>query len=53
MEPFNEVWESERYDRDGGMLAERMGVVKDGHLTVSPQEMDAANFYIAFAFTKL
>ena len=53
MEPFSEVWESERNDREGGPLAERMGVIKDGRLAVSRQEMDAANFYIAFAFTKL
>ena len=53
MEPFSEVWDSERHGREGSVLAERMGVVKDGNLLVTPEEMEAANFYIAFAFTKL
>ncbi|KAB5583143.1 S-adenosyl-L-methionine-dependent methyltransferase [Coniochaeta sp. 2T2.1] len=52
---FKDVWESEKDDRELGPLSERMGVRdrNTGELLVSDEEMDAANFYIAFCFYKV
>ena len=52
---FTEVWETEKDDRDLGPLSERMGVRErhGGKLLVSPQEMEAASFYVAFCFYKV
>ncbi len=53
--PFAEVWETEKDDRELGPLSERMGVRDrhDGQLLVSPEEMEAASFYVAFCFYKV
>lgn len=52
---FQEVWETEQADRELGPLSERMGVRdrNTGELLVSPEEMEAADFYIAFCFYKV
>ncbi|OIW24912.1 guanine-N(7)-methyltransferase [Coniochaeta ligniaria NRRL 30616] len=52
---FADVWETEKDDRELGQLSERMGVRdrNTGELLVSPEEMEAANFYIAFCFYKV
>ncbi|KAB5566485.1 mRNA capping enzyme-domain-containing protein [Coniochaeta sp. 2T2.1] len=52
---FKDVWESEKDDRELGPLSERMGVRdrNTGELLVSDEEMEAANFYIAFCFYKV
>jgi mRNA (guanine-N7-)-methyltransferase len=52
---FRDVWETEKDDRELGPLSERMGVRdrNTGELLVSPEEMEAANFYIAFCFYKV
>jgi mRNA (guanine-N7-)-methyltransferase len=53
--PFGEVWETEKDDRELGALSERMGV-RDritGKLLVSEEEMEAANFYVAFCFYRV
>lgn len=53
--PFTEVWETEKDDRELGALSERMGV-RDrttGQLLVSPEEMEAASFYVAFCFYRV
>lgn len=52
---FKDVWETEKDDRELGPLSERMGVRdrNTGDLLVSPEEMEAANFYIAFCFYKV
>jgi mRNA (guanine-N7-)-methyltransferase len=53
--PFGEVWETEKDDRELGALSERMGV-RDrvtGKLLVSEEEMEAANFYVAFSFYRV
>ena len=52
---FTDVWESEKDDRELGMLSERMGVRErgGGPLLVSPEEMEAAGFYVAFCFYKV
>ena len=52
---FRDVWESEKDDRELGFLSERMGVRDrgSGELLVSPEEMEAAGFYIAFCFYKV
>ena len=53
--PFGEVWETEKGDRELGALSERMGVRdrNTGDLLVSPEEMEAANFYMAFCFYRV
>jgi mRNA (guanine-N7-)-methyltransferase len=53
--PFGEVWDTEKGDRELGALSERMGV-RDRHtgdLLVSPEEMEAAKFYMAFCFYRV
>ncbi|KAJ2905626.1 S-adenosyl-L-methionine-dependent methyltransferase [Zalerion maritima] len=54
-EPFRGVWETEKDDRELGMLSERMGVRErgGGPLLVSEQEMAAASFYLSFCFYKV
>lgn len=53
--PFLDVWESEKDDPMLGPLSERMGVRErgGGPLLVSPEEQEAASFYIAFCFYKV
>ncbi|KAK4111394.1 guanine-N(7)-methyltransferase [Canariomyces notabilis] len=53
--PFPEVWETEKDDRELGPLSERMGVRErhGGKLLVSPEEMEAASFYVAFCFYRV
>lgn len=53
--PFGEVWETEKDDRELGALSERMGVRdrSTGDLLVSPEEMEAASFYVAFCFYRV
>ena len=53
--PFLEIWDSEKDDREMGPLSERMGVRErgGGPLLVSPEEMEAASFYIGFCFYKV
>ncbi|EAA28374.1 guanine-N(7)-methyltransferase [Neurospora crassa] len=52
---FTDVWETEKDDRELGPLSERMGVRDrmSGKLLVSPEEMEAASFYVAFCFYKV
>ncbi|KAK8044975.1 hypothetical protein PG993_004999 [Apiospora rasikravindrae] len=52
---FKEIWETEKDDRILGPLSERMGVRErgGGPLLVSPEEMEVANFYLAFCFYKV
>lgn len=52
---FRDIWEAEKDDRILGPLSERMGVRErgGGSLLVSPEEMDVANFYVAFCFYKV
>jgi len=53
--PFRDFWDSEKDDRTLGPLSERMGV-RDratGDLLVTPDEMEAAGFYLAFCFYKV
>lgn len=53
--PFAEVWETEKDDRELGPLSERMGVRErhGGKLLVTPEEMEAASFYVAFCFYRV
>lgn len=53
--PFGEVWETEKDARELGALSERMGVRdrNTGDLLVSPEEMEAAGFYVAFCFYRV
>ncbi|GAW17691.1 hypothetical protein ANO14919_071510 [Xylariales sp. No.14919] len=52
---FKDIWESEKDDHILGPLSERMGVRGRGRgpLLVSPEEMEVANFYVAFCFYKV
>ncbi|KAK5633366.1 hypothetical protein RRF57_009080 [Xylaria bambusicola] len=52
---FEDIWESEKDDYVLGPLSERMGVRGKGRgpLLVSPEEMEVANFYVAFCFYKV
>ncbi|KAI0477644.1 mRNA capping enzyme [Xylariaceae sp. FL0804] len=52
---FRDIWESEKDDNVLGPLSERMGVRERGRgpLLVSPEEMEVANFYVAFCFYKV
>ncbi|KAK6222729.1 mRNA cap guanine-N7 methyltransferase [Pestalotiopsis sp. IQ-011] len=54
-ESFKDIWEKEKDDRVLGPLSERMGVRErgGGPMLVSPQEMEVANFYVAFCFYKV
>ncbi|KAK4463838.1 mRNA capping enzyme-domain-containing protein [Cladorrhinum samala] len=53
--PFADVWEAEKDDRELGPLSERMNVRdrRSGELLVSPEEMEAASFYVAFCFYRV
>ncbi|GAB1315747.1 mRNA cap guanine-N7 methyltransferase [Madurella fahalii] len=53
--PFADVWETEKDDRELGPLSERMGVRERhaGKLLVTPEEMEAAGFYVAFCFYRV
>jgi len=53
--PFREIWDAEKDDRTLGPLSERMGVRdrNSGELLVTPGEMEAAGFYLAFCFYKV
>jgi mRNA (guanine-N7-)-methyltransferase len=52
---FMDVWETEKDDPILGPLSERMGVRErgGGAFSVSPEEQEAANFYVAFCFYKV
>jgi mRNA (guanine-N7-)-methyltransferase len=52
---FRDIWETEKDDHILGPLSERMGVRGRGRgpLLVSPEEMEVANFYVAFCFYKV
>ncbi|KXJ96769.1 mRNA capping enzyme [Microdochium bolleyi] len=52
---FKEIWEQEKDDPTLGPLSERMGVRGRGRgeLLVTPEEMECANFYVAFCFYKV
>ncbi|KAK7747063.1 mRNA cap guanine-N7 methyltransferase [Diatrype stigma] len=52
---FADIWESEKDDHILGPLSERMGVRGRGRgdLLVTPEEMEVANFYVAFCFYKV
>ncbi|KAI5922879.1 mRNA capping enzyme [Camillea tinctor] len=52
---FRDIWEAEKDDYILGPLSERMGVREKGRgpLLVSPEEMEVANFYVAFCFYKV
>ncbi|KAK3682614.1 mRNA capping enzyme [Podospora appendiculata] len=52
---FADIWDTEKDDRELGPLSERMGVRErhGGALLVSPEEMEAASFYVAFCFYKV
>lgn len=52
---FKDIWETEKDDRILGPLSERMGVRErgGGPLLVTPEEMEVANFYVAFCFYKV
>ncbi|KAI2636792.1 guanine-N(7)-methyltransferase [Xylaria nigripes] len=52
---FKDIWESEKDDPVLGPLSERMGVRGKGRgpLLVSAEEMEVANFYVAFCFYKV
>ncbi|TPX10242.1 uncharacterized protein E0L32_001439 [Thyridium curvatum] len=51
---FKEIYESEKDDEVLGPLSERMKVRdRDGTLLVSPEEMEAASFYVGFCFYKV
>lgn len=52
---FSSVWETEKDDPELGPLSERMGVRErgGGPLLVTPEEMEAASFYVAFCFYKV
>ncbi|TRX88976.1 hypothetical protein FHL15_010098 [Xylaria flabelliformis] len=52
---FKDIWEQEKDDHILGPLSERMGVRGRGRgpLLVSPEEMEVANFYVAFCFYKV
>ncbi|KAH6663603.1 mRNA capping enzyme [Plectosphaerella plurivora] len=52
---FTDVWDSEKDDSMLGPLSERMGVRErgGGPILVSPEEQEAAGFYVAFCFYKV
>ncbi|KAI1872365.1 uncharacterized protein JN550_004084 [Neoarthrinium moseri] len=52
---FKNIWEQEKDDRVLGPLSERMGVRErgGGPMLVSPEELEVANFYVAFCFYKV
>ncbi|KAH8776396.1 mRNA capping enzyme-domain-containing protein [Diaporthe sp. PMI_573] len=52
---FSDIWKTEKDDPTLGPLSERMGVRQrhGGELLVSPEEMEAASFYVGFCFYKV
>lgn len=52
---FDDIWKAEKDDEILGPLSERMGVRERnrGPLLVSPEEMEAASFYVGFCFYKV
>lgn len=52
---FTDIWKTEKDDPTLGPLSERMGVRErgGGELLVSPDEMEAAAFYVGFCFYKV
>lgn len=52
---FADIWKTEKDDPTLGPLSERMGVRErgGGELLVSPEEMEAAAFYVGFCFYKV
>lgn len=52
---FADIWEAEKDDHILGPLSELMGVRGRGRgdLLVTPEEMEVANFYVAFCFYKV
>ncbi|PSS03429.1 mRNA capping enzyme-domain-containing protein [Coniella lustricola] len=52
---FSDIWKTEKDDPVLGPLSERMGVRErgGGELLVSPEEMEAASFYVGFCFYKV
>jgi mRNA (guanine-N7-)-methyltransferase len=52
---FSDIWKTEKDDPTLGPLSERMGVRHrhSGELLVSPEEMEAASFYVGFCFYKV
>ncbi len=52
---FGDVWEAEKNDPTLGPLSARMGVRdgRTGELLVTPEEMEAASFYVAFCFYRV
>lgn len=52
---FADIWDTEKDDPTLGPLSERMGVRdrQGGELLVTPEEMEAASFYVGFCFYKV
>ncbi|KAJ0109866.1 hypothetical protein N8I77_011111 [Diaporthe amygdali] len=52
---FSDIWKTEKDDPTLGPLSERMGVRQrhGGELLVTPEEMEAASFYVGFCFYKV
>ncbi|KAI7779340.1 hypothetical protein LA080_000916 [Diaporthe eres] len=52
---FSDIWKTEKDDPTLGPLSERMGVRQrhGGEFLVSPEEMEAASFYVGFCFYKV
>ncbi|CAD6576057.1 MAG: mRNA cap guanine-N7 methyltransferase [Tremellales sp. Tagirdzhanova-0007] len=51
--PFNEILQEEQNSRDFGPLLGKMGVINDrGESAMDPDQWEAANLYMAFAFEK-
>ncbi|KAG9245525.1 mRNA capping enzyme-domain-containing protein [Calycina marina] len=52
---FDQIWKTEKDDRVLGPLSERMNVRErgGGALLVTPEEMEAASFYVGFCFYKV
>jgi len=51
---FDDIWKTEKDDKVLGPLSERMHVrERGGDLLVSPEEMEAASFYVGFCFYKV
>lgn len=52
---FSDIWKTEKDDPTLGPLSERMGVRQrhSGEFLVTPEEMEAASFYVGFCFYKV
>lgn len=52
---FSDIWKTEKDDPTLGPLSERMGVRQrhGGEFLVTPEEMEAASFYVGFCFYKV